>query len=60
MGLQTAEAFDTVDGVVLPRIVTLEGGGTSVRLEHRRLVVNPADLQFRFTPPEDYELVRIE
>ena len=55
---QTAEAFDTVDGVVLPRRVTLEGEGTVIRLEHRRLVVNPADLRLRFTPPEGYETIR--
>ncbi len=60
VGTQTAEAFDTVDGVVLPRRVTLEGAGTTVRLEHRRLVVNPADLRLRFSPPDGYETVRIQ
>lgn len=60
VGIQSAEAFDTVDGVVLPRRVTLEGDGTTVRLEHRRLVVNPPDLRLRFTPPDGYEVVRID
>ncbi|MEM6289254.1 MAG: DUF4292 domain-containing protein [Bacteroidota bacterium] len=58
-GTQTAEAFDTIDGVVLPRRVRLDGGGTSVELEHRRLVVNPPDLRLRFARPEGYEVVRI-
>ena len=60
VGTQTAEAFDTVEGVVLPRRVTLDGAGTTVRLEHRRLVVNPLDLRLRFTPPDGYETIRIE
>ncbi len=60
VGSQTAGAFDTVDGVVLPRQVTLEGAGTTVRLEHRRLVVNPPDLRLRFSAPDDYEMIRIE
>lgn len=59
-GLQEAEAFDTVDGVVLPRRVRLEGAGTVIEVEHRRLVVNPADLRIRFTRPEGYETVEIE
>ena len=60
VGFQTAEAFDTVDGIVLPRLVTLAGGGTTVRLEHRRLVVNPPELRLRFVPPADYDLIRVE
>lgn len=59
-GTQTAEAFDTVDGVVLPRRVRLEAEGTAVEVEHRRLVVNPPDLRLRFARPTDYEVVEIE
>jgi len=59
-GLQEVEAFDTVDGVVLPRLVRLEGAGTTIQLEHRRVVVNPADLRIRFSRPEGYEVIRIE
>ena len=58
-GTVEAEALDTVDGVVLPRRVRLEGGGTTLTLEHRRLSVNPADLRLRFDRPGDYEVVRI-
>ena len=53
-GSQTAEAFDTVDGVVLPRRVRLEQDGTVVVLEHRRLAVDPDDLRIRFRRPDDY------
>lgn len=53
-GVQTAEAFDTVEGAVLPRRVRIEGAGTVVELEHRRLVVNPTDLRLRFEIPDDY------
>lgn len=59
VGEQTAEAFDTVDGVVLPRRVRLAGAGTTIELEHRRLVVNPDDLRLRFTRPVGYETVEI-
>ena len=59
-GLQEASAFDTVDGVVLPRQVRLEGAGTTVSLEHRRLEVNPADLRLRFVRPEGYDVIEIE
>jgi hypothetical protein len=58
-GRQAFEAFDTVEGVVLPRRVVLEGGGTTVTLEHRRLVVNPPDLRLRFSRPADYEVVTV-
>lgn len=56
-GVQEVEAFDTVDGAVLPRRVRLEGAGTTIELEHRRLVVNPPDLRLRFTRPEGYEVI---
>ena len=59
-GLFEAEAFDTVEGVVLPRRVRLEGGGTTLTLEHRRLVVNPADLRLRFERPEGYEAFPVQ
>lgn len=58
-GTQTAEAFDTVGGVVLPRRVRLDGGGTTVEVEHRRLVVNPPGLRLRFSRPDDYEVIRV-
>ena len=58
-GTVAAEAFDTVEGVVVPRRVRLEGGGTALTLVHRRLAVNPADLRLRFERPEGYEVVRI-
>ncbi|MGB3543007.1 DUF4292 domain-containing protein [Rubrivirga sp.] len=54
-GSQTAEAFDTIEGVVMPRRVRLEKGGTVIVLEHRRLSVNPDDLRIRFRRPTDYE-----
>lgn len=59
VGEQAVEAFDTVDGVVLPRRVRLTGRGTTVELEHRRLVVNPDDLRLRFVRPADYETVEV-
>ena len=59
-GRQTFEAFDTVEGVVLPRRVVLEGGGTTVTLEHRQIRVNPPDLRLRFQRPDDYERVVIQ
>jgi hypothetical protein len=59
-GSQTFEAFDTVDGLVLPRRVVLEGDGTEITLEHRRLVLNPPDLRLRYARPEGYRLVEIE
>ena len=60
VGAQTAEAFDTVDGVVLPRRVRLDGGDTEVEVEHRRLAVNPPDLRLRFQRPTDYDVVEVE
>ncbi len=60
VGSQTAQAFDTVDGVVLPRRVRLEGADTVIELEHRRLVVNPPDLRLRFVRPEGYQVVEID
>lgn len=59
VALQEAEAFDTVEGVVLPRRVRLQGGGTTIQLEHRRLVVNPTDLRLRFSRPPDYEVIPV-
>lgn len=58
-GLQDVGAFDTIDGVVLPRQVRLEGGDTQIELEHRRLQVNPSELRLRFSRPEGYETVEI-
>ena len=58
VGVQTVEAFDTVDGVVMPRRVTLQSDDGSAVLEHRRLLVNPPDLRLRFVRPEGYEVIR--
>ena len=58
VGVQTAGAFDTVDGVVMPRRVTIEGADGRATLEHRRLLVNPDDLRLRFVRPEGYEVIR--
>lgn len=59
VGLQTAGMFDTVDGVVLPREVRLEGSGTILSMSHKRLVVNPDDLRIRFERPEGYEVIEV-
>ena len=60
VGTQTFEAFDTVDGVVLPRRVVLVAGENRVVLEHRALAPNPADLRLRFDRPESgYEVVTV-
>lgn len=59
VGMQSVEAFDTVDGVVLPRQVHLEGSGTTIDLTHRRLVVNPDDLRLRFVRPQGYEVIEV-
>lgn len=58
-GRQLAEAFDTVDGIVMPRRIRLEQGQTVIDIEHRRLVLNPADLRLRFTRPDDYETIHV-
>ena len=61
VGSQLFEAFDTVEGVVMPRRVVLRAGENTVVLEHRNLEPNPADLQIRFTRPTNgYEVVRID
>lgn len=58
-GSQSAEAFDTVEGVVMPRRVRLEQGRTVIVLEHRRLSINPDDLRIRFRRPTDYEAILV-
>lgn len=61
VGSQTYEAFDTVDGVVMPRRVVLRAGDNTVEMEHRSLQPNPADLQIRFSrPAEGYEVIHVE
>lgn len=61
VGTQTFEAFDTVDGVVLPRRVVLQADDNRVVLEHRSLQPNPADLALRFSRPSSgYEVVRLD
>ena len=55
---QDASAFEMVGGVPMPRRVHVAGSGAEVTFEHRRLVVNPADLQLRFSRP-DYRVVAL-
>jgi hypothetical protein len=57
-GQQDVSAFDTVDGVPMPRRVHVSGSGVEVTLEHRRLAVNPADLRLTFSRP-DFRVVRL-
>ncbi len=59
VGEQEAGAFDTVDGVVLPRRVRLRAGADEAVFEHRSLGVNPADLRLRFARPTDYEVFEL-
>lgn len=60
LGSQTFEAFDTVDGVILPRRVVLRAGDNTIEMEHRALTPNPADLQIRFSRPESgYEVIQV-
>ena len=59
LGLQETSAFDTIDGVVLPRRVHVAAEGLDAVLEHRQLSVNPDDLRLRFRRPSDYELVPV-
>jgi hypothetical protein len=59
VGEQEAGAFDTVDGVVLPRRVRLRTGADEAVFEHRSLGVNPADLRLRFARPTDYEVIEL-
>jgi hypothetical protein len=56
------DAFDTVDGVVVPRRVVLASppDGLSVTVEHRQLTLNPPDLVLPFRRPTDAEVVRLE
>ena len=60
IGSQTYEAFDTIDGVILPRRAVLRAGDNTVELEHRNLEPNPVDLQIRFTrPASGYEVIPV-
>lgn len=58
VGEQTAEAFDTVGGVVIPRRVTLTAGETTVELEHRSVELNGA-LRHLWRRPDGYEVIPI-
>ena len=58
VGEQTAEAFDTVDGVVIPRRVTLRAGETTVELEHRSVALNDG-IRHLWRRPSGYEVVPI-
>ncbi|GAB5534246.1 MAG: hypothetical protein Rubg2KO_04950 [Rubricoccaceae bacterium] len=61
IGSQMYEAFDTIDGVVLPRRVVLRAGDNTIVLEHRNLEPNPEDLQIRFTrPTSGYEVIPVD
>ena len=59
---QAFSAFDTVDGVVMPRRVVLRAPQERIRLtmEHRRLAPNPSDFRLRFNRPTDVETVRLD
>jgi hypothetical protein len=56
------EAFDVVDGVVVPRRVVLAAPPDSltVTVEHRQLTLNPEGLDFPFRRPDDAETIRLE
>lgn len=58
VGEQTAEAFDTVDGFVIPRRVTLRAGETVVVIEHRSVELN-VPVRHLWRRPDGYELVRV-
>ena len=59
VGEQTAEAFDTVDGVVLPRLVTLRAGDTEVVIEHRSVELN-VPVRHLWRRPDGYEIVQVQ
>ena len=58
VGEQTAEAFDTVDGFVVPRRVTLRAGDTVVEIEHRAVELNRS-VRHLWKRPDGYETVRV-
>ena len=60
--VRTYDAFDQVDGVVVPRRVVLASpdDGAQVTIEHREVTINPPGLDFPFRPSGDAEVVRIE
>ena len=59
---QQFSAFDTIDGVVMPRRVVLLAprDGIQLTLEHRRLAANPAEFRLRFNRPTDVEVIPID
>lgn len=57
-GEQIAEAFDTVDGFVLPRRVTLRADDTVVVIEHRSVELN-VPVRHLWRRPDGYEIVRV-
>ena len=59
---QRFSAFDTVDGVVMPRrvVLTAPGEGVRIQLEHNRLLVNPSDFRLRFARPTGVEVIEID
>lgn len=49
--------FAAVGGVVVPRLAVLASpaDGATLRVEHREITLNPATLEFPFSPPPDLE-----
>jgi hypothetical protein len=58
---RTFDAFDVVDGFVMPRRITLTSppDGSEVVIEHERLTLDPADLTFPFRRPTGAEVIRL-
>ena len=56
------EAFDVVDGVVVPRRVVLAAppDDLAVTVVHRQLTLDPAELDLSFRRPKDAEVIRLE
>ena len=56
------EAFDVVDGFVVPRRVVLAAplDASALTIEHQRLTLNPDDLGIRFRVPSDAERIPLE
>ena len=57
-GTQTFSAFDTIDGLVMPRLVVLENDDMRVELEHRSVTLGGPVRQL-WRRPNGYEQVRI-
>lgn len=60
---QQFSAFDTIDGVIMPRRIVLVAPprNTRLTLEHNNLDINPEDFRLRFrAPSDDVEVIRID